>query len=73
MGVWEGAACMRGPHSTAAGPHAEILTYPVPTLAHAAPAQVGYLYLTDAPRLHLLMQYLGIGGDHSGARAAISL
>jgi len=34
---------------------------------------VGYLYLTDAPRLHQLMHYLGIGGDHGVARAAISL
>ena len=25
--------------------------------------QAGYLYLTDPPRLHQLMVYLGLGGD----------
>ena len=45
----------------------------VPTHPHHSPAQVGYLYLTDAPRLHQLMRHLGISGDASEGRAAISL
>ena len=40
---------------------------------HRGTAQVGYLYLTDAPRLHQLMAHLGISGDASEGRAAISL
>ncbi len=39
----------------------------------AWPRQVGYLYLTDAARLHELMLYLGISGDNSAGRVAITL
>ena len=28
--------------------------------------QVGYLYLTDAPRLHELMNYIGLGDTFDG-------
>jgi ribonuclease III family protein len=37
--------------------------------ATAVECLVGYLYLTDPPRLHLLMEHLGLGGG-PGARGA---
>ena len=44
-----------------AGPHADKYR-----AATAVECLVGYLYLTDARRLHALMAYLGLGGEGAG-------
>ncbi|KAK9846419.1 hypothetical protein WJX81_003426 [Elliptochloris bilobata] len=56
------------PRFKASGSHA--ISY---KRATAVECLVGYLYLTDAPRLHQLMLHLGISGDARDGRAAISL
>lgn len=50
------------PKTVVSGPHANVYR-----AATALECLVGYLYVTDARRLHAVMRYLGLGGPEEGS------